>query len=379
MERRARGRRQSRRSSRVCAELHERFEAFCRRSLFDVSLVVLFLDAIYLPVRRSGPKEGVICAWGDHRERPASTGFRAAGDAGDQAQDWRRSAVGPRPLVGSRPPGCVVADGAAGMPRRSRRSGRAPIASPAPSHRLRSRWPSSRSSEQDRIRFNYWAALTDATSVQLTASSASRSVISELEHAGYDSAARCRPTTSTRWSCTCATDRSDTVERWRSSEPGLHTQRLDVAHREPANEPAETARLASGPRSRTQGNSGTASPARLAACHSCLRRCSICCFSHAGKAGAEPVRSRRRLAPTRSTASSTSKPTPTPSTRKSTAASSRSYPIKQPNQQPSHCIIGALSSPSPPLRRTPRNRYDPPIQAPTRQTHERDHHHPLRL
>ncbi len=50
--------------SRVCAELGERFEAFCRRSLSDVNLVVLFLDAIYLPVRPSGPKEGVICAWG---------------------------------------------------------------------------------------------------------------------------------------------------------------------------------------------------------------------------------------------------------------------------------------------------------------------------
>jgi transposase-like protein len=48
----------------ICAELHERFEAFSRRSLYDVNLVVLFLDAIYLPVRPSGPKEGVICAWG---------------------------------------------------------------------------------------------------------------------------------------------------------------------------------------------------------------------------------------------------------------------------------------------------------------------------
>src|SRR3984893_11926482 len=43
--------------SRVCSELHERFEAFCRRSLYDINLVVLFLDAIYLPVRPSGPKE----------------------------------------------------------------------------------------------------------------------------------------------------------------------------------------------------------------------------------------------------------------------------------------------------------------------------------
>ena len=48
----------------ICAELRERFGAFCRRSLYDVHLVVLFLDAIYLPVRPSGPKEGVICAWG---------------------------------------------------------------------------------------------------------------------------------------------------------------------------------------------------------------------------------------------------------------------------------------------------------------------------
>jgi len=50
--------------ARICSELHERFEAFCRRDLYEVKLVVLFLDAIYLPVRPSGPKEGVMCAWG---------------------------------------------------------------------------------------------------------------------------------------------------------------------------------------------------------------------------------------------------------------------------------------------------------------------------
>jgi transposase-like protein len=50
--------------ARICAELHERFEAFKQRSLYDTNLVVLFLDAIFLPVRPSGPKEGVICAWG---------------------------------------------------------------------------------------------------------------------------------------------------------------------------------------------------------------------------------------------------------------------------------------------------------------------------
>src|SRR6266566_2351314 len=50
--------------ARICSELHERFEAFKRRDLYDIKLVVLFLDAIYLAVRPSGPKEGVMCAWG---------------------------------------------------------------------------------------------------------------------------------------------------------------------------------------------------------------------------------------------------------------------------------------------------------------------------
>ena len=31
----------------ICAELRERFEVFCRRSLYDINLVVLFLDAIF--------------------------------------------------------------------------------------------------------------------------------------------------------------------------------------------------------------------------------------------------------------------------------------------------------------------------------------------
>ena len=41
--------------ARTCSELHERFEAFCRRDLYETRLSVLFLDAIYQPVRPSGP------------------------------------------------------------------------------------------------------------------------------------------------------------------------------------------------------------------------------------------------------------------------------------------------------------------------------------
>jgi putative transposase len=78
----------------ICAELRERFEAFSRRSLYEVNLVVLFLDAIYLPVRPSGPKEGVICAWGidEHGHRAlVSVGLGATGGQGGLARARPRS------------------------------------------------------------------------------------------------------------------------------------------------------------------------------------------------------------------------------------------------------------------------------------------------
>ncbi len=51
-------------ASRICRELRERYAAFSQRDLSQIPLVTLFLDAIYLPVRPSGAKEGVLCAWG---------------------------------------------------------------------------------------------------------------------------------------------------------------------------------------------------------------------------------------------------------------------------------------------------------------------------
>jgi hypothetical protein len=48
----------------ICEELRDRFDAFKRRSLYDIRLVALFLDATFIPVRPSGPNEGVLVAWG---------------------------------------------------------------------------------------------------------------------------------------------------------------------------------------------------------------------------------------------------------------------------------------------------------------------------
>jgi putative transposase len=44
-------------ASRICEELRERFEAFTRRDLYETRLVALFLDATFISVRPSGPKE----------------------------------------------------------------------------------------------------------------------------------------------------------------------------------------------------------------------------------------------------------------------------------------------------------------------------------
>src|SRR5438132_9600827 len=50
--------------SRICRELHDRYTAFCNKSLAEFNVMALFLDAIYLPTRPSGQKEGVLVVWG---------------------------------------------------------------------------------------------------------------------------------------------------------------------------------------------------------------------------------------------------------------------------------------------------------------------------
>jgi transposase-like protein len=51
-------------AARICTELRERFAAFQRRDLYDIRISALFLDAISLSVRRDGPNQGVLVAWG---------------------------------------------------------------------------------------------------------------------------------------------------------------------------------------------------------------------------------------------------------------------------------------------------------------------------
>jgi putative transposase len=174
--------------ARICTELHERLAGLKHRSLYDTNLVVLFLDAIFLPVRPQGPKEGVICAWGidedGHRQLVAvQLGAR------ESKEDWLELG---RDLMtrGLAAPRLVVADGAPGLisaigeiwPRADRQH--------CCIHRLRNLLSKLPKAEQDRARFNYWAALTDTTSVK-DGKLRLQVLISELESRGFESAARC--------------------------------------------------------------------------------------------------------------------------------------------------------------------------------------------
>ena len=111
-------------------------------------------------------------------------------------------------------PRLVVADGAPGLisaveeiwPRADRQH--------CAVHRLRNLIAKLPKAEHDRIRFNYWSALTDATSVK-DGKLLLQVLISELEHRGYDRPPAASPRTSTRSSCTCATRWHR--ERWRST------------------------------------------------------------------------------------------------------------------------------------------------------------------
>jgi transposase-like protein len=125
--------------SRICSELKDRYRAFRERELSEIELVALYLDAIYLPVRPMGRKEGVLCAWGID-----SAGKRVLIDVclgmRESEEDW--TALG-RGLVGRglRCPRWSSRTARRDSRTRSRRCGPRPTASAAPCIGCETSWP----------------------------------------------------------------------------------------------------------------------------------------------------------------------------------------------------------------------------------------------
>ena len=175
--------------STICRELRDRYRAFRARSLGEVRLLALFLDAIYLPVRPDGPKEGVLVAWGFTTE-----GTRVLLDVTlgqrERTEDWLDLGRG---LVrrGLRSPLLVVTDGAPGLIRAISELWPDADRQRCAVHRLRNvlaKLPE-RPGLHDRVRAAYWAAL-DGAEDPAAAEHGLRALVGELSQA-YPSAAAC--------------------------------------------------------------------------------------------------------------------------------------------------------------------------------------------
>jgi putative transposase len=176
-------------ASRICQQLRERFDAFQRRDLYDIKLAALFLDAVFLSVRRDGPKEGVLVAWG----------FTEAGDRvllavmlgmRESHEDWL--ALG-RDLIGRGlgAPMLIVADGAPGLIKAIEHCWPASDRQHCAVHRVRNLLAKLPERERERIRRAYWQALDEATNERDGKQRLLLALVGELDRAGYTAAARC--------------------------------------------------------------------------------------------------------------------------------------------------------------------------------------------
>ncbi len=175
--------------STVCRELRDRYRAFRARSLGEIRLLSLMLDAIYLPVRPDGPKEGVLVAWGF-----TTDGDRVLLDVclgqRERTEDWLDLGRG-LTARGLRSPLIVVTDGAPGLIRAvdelwpDADRGRCTV------HRLRNvlaKLPK-RPGLHARVRAAYWEVLDTATS-PAEAEAGLRRLVGELSRE-FPSAAAC--------------------------------------------------------------------------------------------------------------------------------------------------------------------------------------------
>jgi putative transposase len=175
-------------ASRICEELRERFQAFQQRSLYEVRLVALFLDATFIAVRPSGPKEGVLVAWGftEIGQRvllSVMLGMR------ESYEDWQ--ALG-RDLIarGLPAPMLVVADGAPGLIKAIEQCWPASDRQRCCVHRARNLYAKLPERERERVKHAYWKALDDAIN-ETDATRGLQALVEELDKDGFTAAAKC--------------------------------------------------------------------------------------------------------------------------------------------------------------------------------------------
>jgi putative transposase len=175
--------------SRICRELRDRYTAFCHKSLADLNLLALFLDAVYLPTRPSGQQEGVLVAWGYTTEGKRVLVTVRLGQR-ESHEDWLDLG---RDLTrrGLRSPWLVISDGARGLIKTIQEVWPDADRARCAVHKLRNivaKLPD-RPGLHEEIKAEYWAALDEATD-PADAERRLRELVAELERP-YPSAAAC--------------------------------------------------------------------------------------------------------------------------------------------------------------------------------------------
>jgi len=159
------------------------------KSLAEVEVLVLFLDAIYLPTRPSGAKEGVLFAWGYAIDGERILLEVCLGQR-ERYEDWLDMGRG-LARRGLRSPRLVVTDGAPGLIRALNELWPEADRQRCTVHRLTNvlaKLPK-RPALHDEIRVAYWAAVADAES-EGDAKQRLRAIVGRLEP-DYPSAAAC--------------------------------------------------------------------------------------------------------------------------------------------------------------------------------------------
>jgi putative transposase len=175
-------------ASRICEELRDRYEQFKRRDLYDTRLVALFLDATFISVRPSGPKEGVLVAWGftEAGERmllAVMLGMR------ESYEDWQALC---RDLIarGLGAPMLIVADGAPGLIKAIEQCWPASDRQRCCVHRARNLYAKLPERERERVKHAYWQALDDAINAN-DAKQRLQALADDLQKGGFPAAAKC--------------------------------------------------------------------------------------------------------------------------------------------------------------------------------------------
>jgi putative transposase len=151
-------------------------------------LVALFLDATFVSVRPSGPKEGVLVAW-SFTDEGARVLLSVMLGMRESYEDWQ--ALG-RDLIarGLGAPMLIVADGAPGLIKAIEQCWPASDRQRCCVHRARNLYAKLPERERERIKQAYWQALDDAIN-ERDAKQRLRTLVDQLDKDGFTAAARC--------------------------------------------------------------------------------------------------------------------------------------------------------------------------------------------